>query len=415
MASTDDENAIIEKIDIGGISLIRAAAKNFKDVLVVPSQAYYAEFAGLLQEKQGFTNEEDRKRFATGAFEISSAYDMAIYNYFAGESPNSLKLNASGRQTLRYGENPHQNGGFYGNLEEVLVQLGGKAISYNNLIDIDAAVELMAEFKDDSPTFAVLKHTNPCGVATSETAISAWEKALAGDPVSAFGGIIVSNVPIDMETAQKIHGLFYEVLIAPDYHPQALELLKSKKKRILLQLKNWPVAGKKVRTVLNGLIVQDADEKTESPSDLTMVTDATPTMSEISDLLFGNKCVKHLKSNAIALVKDRQLIGMGCGQTSRVDALKQAILKAGHFNFDTAGAIMASDAFFPFPDCVEIAHDKGIRSVIQPGGSMRDQDSIDFCNTHGVSNGINRQSTFQALIFESNGRHRQYTYQIRRF
>lgn len=386
VASTDDEAAIIEKIDIGGISLIRAAAKNFKDVAVVPSKEEYGMLLGLLKEKQGFTGGEDRKELARRAFKVSSNYDVAIFNYFnEGAADLSFKYSIHRSDILRYGENPHQNGVFFGDFDKLFVKLNGKAISYNNLVDIDAAVQIMREFKDGDPTFAILKHTNACGVATRPTLPEAWTAALACDNVSAFGGIFVCNRPVDLATAQEIDHLFYEVLIAPDFDAAALELLSKKKNRILLKIKDYFVRKRTFRSLLNGVVEQDADLKTETAAGLKTATKAAPAEAEISDLLFANICVKHLKSNGIALVKNRQLTGMGCGQPSRVDSLKQAIAKAKAFGFDLRGAVMASDAFFPFPDCVEIAHGEGITAVIQPGGSIKDQESIDFCDANGMA------------------------------
>ena len=385
LASTTDESQIIEKIDIGGISLIRAAAKNYKDVVVVPSKEEYTMIYDLLKNKNGNTEVEDRKELARRAFKISSHYDTAIYNYFNEASTDSaFKHSIHNSETLRYGENPHQQGIFYGNLNEMFEKLSGKELSYNNLVDVDAAVNLMAEFKDADPAFAVLKHTNACGVAVRPTLIEAWKAALAGDNISAFGGILICNRAMDLETAQEIDQLFYEVLIAPAFNEDAFEFLSKKKKRVLLKIKNFYVHKKSFKSLLNGVIEQDADLKTETATDFEVMTKVAPTTEQIEDLLFANKCVKHLKSNTIVLAKDNQLIGMGCGQTSRVDALKQAILKAHHFGFDTNGAAMASDAFFPFPDCVEIAHQAGITVVIQPGGSIKDQLSVDYCNEHGI-------------------------------
>ncbi|MCB0519712.1 MAG: bifunctional phosphoribosylaminoimidazolecarboxamide formyltransferase/IMP cyclohydrolase [Lewinellaceae bacterium] len=386
VASTNDEAAIIEKIDIGGISLIRAAAKNFKDVAVVPSKEEYAMFLNLLREKQGFTDEENRKELARRAFKVSSNYDVAIFNYFnEGTADLSFKFSIHRSDILRYGENPHQNGVFFGDFDKMFVKLNGKAISYNNLVDIDAAVQVMREFREADPTFAILKHTNTCGVATRPTVHEAWVAALACDNVSAFGGIFVCNRSVDLATAKEIDELFYEVLIAPDFEGDALELLGKKKNRILLKIKDFFVRSRSFRSLLNGVVEQDTDLKIETASDLKVATKAAPTDVEISDLLFANICCKHLKSNAIALVKNKQLIGMGCGQPSRVDALRQAIAKARAFGFDLKGAVMASDAFFPFPDCVEIAHGEGITAVTQPGGSIKDQDSIDYCDAHGMA------------------------------
>ncbi|HMQ59238.1 MAG TPA: bifunctional phosphoribosylaminoimidazolecarboxamide formyltransferase/IMP cyclohydrolase [Flavilitoribacter sp.] len=386
VANTTDEAAIIEKIDIGGISLIRAAAKNFNDVVIVPSREDYPFLLELLKAGEGKTELEDRKKLARRAFLISSHYDTAIYNYFnkAGDDQvfKHSELNASG---LRYGENPHQNGVFYGNLGDMFEKLGGKELSYNNLVDVDAAVSLMREFAAADPTFAILKHTNSCGVATRQTVLEAWKAALAGDNISAFGGILIANRTIDLDTASAIDEIFYEVLIAPGYTTEALEKLLKKKNRIILQIKDFIVQNRSFKSLLNGVIEQDADLRIESAADCKTVTKVAPTPEQLEDLLFANICAKHLKSNTIALVKNRQLVGMGCGQTSRVDSLKQAIIKAEHFGFDLTGAVMASDAFFPFPDCVEIADQAGIKAVIQPGGSIKDQDSIDYCDGHGMA------------------------------
>lgn len=386
VASTKDESAIIEKIDIGGISLIRAAAKNYKDVVVVPSRDEYEILLNLLKEKDGVTELADRKELARRAFKVSSHYDTAIFQYFDEESDDrAFKHSIHQQEVLRYGENPHQQGIFHGDLGGLFDKLNGKALSYNNLVDIDAAVALMAEFKDADPTFAILKHTNACGVATRSSVLEAWTDALAADNISAFGGILICNHEIDLATAQEINKLFYEVLIAPSFAADALELLSAKKKRILLQIKEFAVQSRSFKSLLNGVIEQETDLKMESADDLEVVTKKSPTEAEIKDLIFANKCVKHLKSNTIVLARGNQLLSMGCGQTSRVDALKQAIDKAGRFGFELAGAVMASDAFFPFPDCVEIAHEAGVTAVIQPGGSIKDQDSIDFCDQHGMA------------------------------
>jgi len=388
VASTDDPKAIIEKVDIGGIALIRAAAKNFNDVVVVPSRAEYEGLLELLREQQGRTDLADRREMARRAFRVSSHYDTAIYQYFDRESESdelAFKHSLLQGRVLRYGENPHQQGVFYGDLEAMFEQLNGKELSYNNLVDIDAAVGLMAEFLDARPTFAILKHTNPCGVATRDTVRAAWDAALAGDPESAFGGILISNQPIDMATAEAIDKIFYEVLIAPGFDADAQAFLSKKKKRILLRIKHFDVARKSFRRLLNGVIEQDTDLRIEAAADLQVATKKQPAEAEIADLIFANKCVKHLKSNAIALAKDQQLIGMGCGQTSRVNALRQSIEKAKRFGFDIQGAVMASDAFFPFADSVEIAHQEGVGAVIQPGGSLRDKDSIDYCDEQGMS------------------------------
>ncbi len=385
VATTDDESTIIEKIDIGGISLIRAAAKNFRDVAVVPSRDEYALLSELLRAKQGFTDLSDRRELARRAFKVSSNYDIAIFNYFnEGTADLSFKYSIHRSDILRYGENPHQDGVFFGDFDRMFVKLNGKAISYNNLVDIDAAVQLMREFRDAAPTFAILKHTNTCGLATRSTLPEAWGAALGCDPVSAFGGIFICNRPVDAETARAVDQLFYEVLIAPDFDARALELLGQKKNRILLKIKEYFVRPRSFRSLLNGVVEQDADLRTETAADLTTATRQAPGETELADLLFANIAVKHLKSNGIALVKDRQLIGMGCGQPSRVDALRQAIAKAKSFGFDLRGAVMASDAFFPFPDCVELADLEGIRAVIQPGGSIKDQESIDYCDAHGM-------------------------------
>ena len=395
IAETSDEKTIIEKIDIGGISLIRAAAKNYKDVVVVPSQNEYAFFLNVLKTKQGHTDLADRKELARRSFQISSHYDTAIFNYFDQENEAKsaddisktyqFKQSISESTVLRYGENPHQQGVFFGKFDEIFEKLGGKKISYNNLVDIDAAVGLMAEFKNDAPTFAVLKHTNPCGVATRYTLLEAWNAALEADNVSAFGGILICNTTMDLATAEEINKLFYEVLIAPDFTAEALALLSQKKKRILLKIKDFYIKEKTFKSLLNGVVQQDNDSKMETANDLKLVTKKAVTEAEINDLLFANKCCKHLKSNTIVLARNNQLLGMGCGQTSRVDALQQAIAKAKKFGFDLKGAVMASDAFFPFPDCVEIADAEGITAVIQPGGSIKDNLSIEYCDNHEMA------------------------------
>ncbi len=382
LAATGDESEIIEKIDIGGISLIRAAAKNFKDVLIVPAMDYYEELLGLLKEKEGTTDLDDRKRFAAYAFNISSHYDTAIFNYFA-KGDDAFKLSFRESVSLRYGENPHQQGTFFGKLEQVFEQLHGKAISYNNLGDLDAAINLIDEFNET--TFAILKHNNACGLASRPLLLNAWKDALAGDPVSAFGGVLVTNETIDRDTAEEINKLFFEIILAPGYEEDALEILKSKKNRIILIRKEGELPLKVFRSLLNGLIVQDKDMNTEGTEDLRAVTRKLPADAENEDLVFANKLVKHTKSNAIVLARNKQLVASGVGQTSRVDALKQAIAKAGEFGFDLHGAVMASDAFFPFADSVEIAHKAGITAVIQPGGSVRDQDSIDYCDEHQIA------------------------------
>ena len=386
VASGASEQDIIEKIDIGGISLIRAAAKNFKDVLCVSSMEDYEDFLNVISEGNGTTTLEDRKRFATKAFNISSHYDTAIFNYFNKEKEETvLKISETKGQVLRYGENPHQKGFFFGDFDAMFTKLHGKELSYNNLLDVDAAVNLMGEFKNDDPTFAILKHNNACGLATRSTIKQAYVDALAGDPVSAFGGILISNVEIDKATAEEIHNLFCEVVISPSYTDEALEILKGKKNRIILIQNDIELPETLVRTCLNGVLVQDKDSKTDSKEDLNPVTDIKPTSKEIEDLIFASKLCKHTKSNTIVLAKNKQLCASGTGQTSRVDALNQAIHKAKSFDFDLEGAVMASDAFFPFPDCVEIADKAGIKSVIQPGGSIKDQLSIDYCNENGLS------------------------------
>lgn len=384
VCSGADHAAIIEKIDIGGISLIRAGAKNYKDVVIVASKAQYAPLAEMIGRNGAQSTLEEREFFAAEAFAVSSGYDTDIYNYFAGRSSqNYLRIAADGEKHMRYGENPHQNGTFYGRLSEVFDQVHGKEISYNNLLDIDAAINLMAEFTE--PTFAILKHNNACGLATRSTMLEAWEAALAGDPVSAFGGVLIANRTIDLATAEAINKIFFEVVIAPAYDDAALEVLCQKKNRIVLKQHSQLKATRQYRSILNGALVQDKDLKVETPDDLRQATEKAVTPSQIDDLLFANKIVKHSKSNAIVLAKNRQLLASGIGQTSRVDALKQAIAKAGSFGFDLHGAVMASDAFFPFADCVEIAHQAGVDAVIQPGGSIRDQDTIDYCNANGIA------------------------------
>ena len=383
VAAGADEPTSIEKIDIGGISLIRAAAKNFKDVVIVASQAQYEPFLNLISENGAETTQEERRWFAKEAFSVSSAYDSAIFNYFDGEEESAFRHFENTSKVLRYGENPHQRGVFFGDFDEMFEQLQGKEISYNNLLDIDAAVNLINDFEDI--TFAILKHNNACGIASRPVLVDAWNDALAGDPVSAFGGVLVTNAIIDKEAAAEINKIFFEVIIAPDYDLEALEILSQKKNRIILILKSGKVRAKQFRSLLNGVLIQDKDIKTETAEELKVVTDKAPSTEEVEDLLFANKIVKHTKSNAIVLVKNKQLCASGVGQTSRVDALEQAIEKAGSFQFDLQGAVMASDAFFPFPDCVEIAFNAGISAVIQPGGSIKDQDSIDSCNKNGLS------------------------------
>ncbi|HEY9561601.1 MAG TPA: bifunctional phosphoribosylaminoimidazolecarboxamide formyltransferase/IMP cyclohydrolase [Anseongella sp.] len=387
VASGAPEQEIIEKIDIGGISLIRAAAKNFLDVAIISSREQYGFLEELLNKQQGALSLEQRKDLARQAFNVSSHYDTSIFEYFNREEPSLpvFKQSLQVSQSLRYGENPHQKGTFFGNLDEMFIKLNGKELSYNNLVDVDAAVSLIAEFKDEDTTFAILKHNNACGVATRDNMSTAWKDALACDPVSAFGGILITNREVDAETATLISELFYEVLIAPSYNEKALEILRGKKSRIILQQRNIDLPAGQFRSLLNGVIEQDKDLSIEGPEEMKAVTEKTPSASELEDLFFANKLVKHTKSNTIVLVKGQQLLASGVGQTSRVDALKQAIIKAGTFGFGLKGAVMASDAFFPFPDCVEIAHDAGITAVLQPGGSIRDQDSINFCNQAGLA------------------------------
>ena len=384
--SDASEEDIIEKIDIGGISLIRAAAKNFKDVICVASVDDYIEFLDIITEGNGSTTLQNRRSFAAKSFNISSNYDTAIFNYFNKDHEiAALKISETQGQVLRYGENPHQKGFFFGNLEAMFDVLHGKELSYNNLLDVDAAVNLMGEFKDNAPTFAILKHNNACGIATRNTIKQAYIDALAGDPTSAFGGILISNSEIDAETAKEIHTLFCEVVIAPSYSDEALEILKGKKHRRILVQKETKLPNTTVRTCLNGSLVQDKDLKTDQLEDLRSVTDNKPSKTELEDLLFASKICKHTKSNTIVLAKNQQLCASGTGQTSRIDALNQSIIKANHFDFDLKGAVMASDAFFPFPDCVEIADKAGISSIIQPGGSIKDQLSIDYCNENKLS------------------------------
>lgn len=385
VAAGGSEEEIIEKIDIGGISLIRGAAKNHKNVLIVSSREQYKPLYDLLKEKQGETDEEDRRWFAKEAFKVSSGYDAAIFRYFDGDANSALRVSHDEGKQLRYGENPHQKGIFYGDFNNIFDQIHGKEISYNNLLDIDAAISLIADF--DETALAILKHNNACGMACRPTVKEAWEAALAADPVSAFGGIVVTNRNVDKAAAEAINTIFFEVIIAPSYDKEALDILSQKKNRIILVLKSADKALQPMqyRSVLNGMLVQDRNVSLQRATDLQVVTDKAPTASETEDLLFANILVKHTKSNAIILAKNKQLIASGTGQTSRVDALNQAIEKAGNFKFDLHGAVMASDAFFPFADCVEIAHEAGITAVIQPGGSIRDADSVDYCNQNGVS------------------------------
>ncbi|MBR3896851.1 MAG: bifunctional phosphoribosylaminoimidazolecarboxamide formyltransferase/IMP cyclohydrolase [Bacteroidaceae bacterium] len=384
VASGAEEPAIIEKIDIGGISLIRAGAKNFKDVVIVASKAQYQPLADILNDHGAETTLEERRWFAKEAFAVSSHYDSAIFNYFDGENGSAFRAAVECPKSLRYGENPHQQGAFFGDFEAMFDQIHGKEISYNNLLDINAAVDLIDEF--DDVTFAILKHNNACGLASRPSLVDAWKDALAGDPVSAFGGVLITNAVIDKETAEEVNKIFFEIIIAPDYDVDALEILGQKKNRIILVRKEGVQLPKKqYRSVLNGVLVQDRDLKTETPEDLKQVTDKAATAQEIEDMLFANKIVKNSKSNAIVLAKNKQLCASGVGQTSRVDALKHAIEKAKSFGFDLNGAVMASDAFFPFPDCVEIAGNEGITAVIQPGGSVKDELSFQYCNEHGIA------------------------------
>lgn len=384
VASGAGEKEVIEKIDIGGISLIRAAAKNYRDVLIVSNRSQYAEISRLLEENEGCTALADRQRFATYAFHVSSDYDTAIFRYFNRHGHfHFFKESSAEARALRYGENPHQSGCFFGDIHKAFDQLHGKEISYNNLLDIDAAAGLIREFEET--TLAILKHNNACGIASRSELSQAWKDALAGDPVSAFGGVIVANQMVNTATAREMDKLFFEVILAPGYEEDALSILKGKKNRIILLMKPFEIPGKQFRSLLNGIIEQDRDGRMEEKEDFRLVTKNKPGLQETDDLLFGARVVKHTKSNAIVLAKNKQLCASGVGQTSRVDALKQAIEKARHFGFDLRGAVMASDAFFPFADSVEIAYDAGIRSVIQPGGSVRDEDSVKFCDDHGMS------------------------------
>lgn len=386
VAQGGTEDEIIEKIDIGGISLIRGAAKNYKDVIIVASKNQYRPLLDLLKQKQGVSDEEDRRWFAKEAFKVSSGYDSAIFSYFDKEEQSALRVVANDAKPLRYGENPHQKGVFYGNIDEVFEQLHGKEISYNNLLDIDAALSLIADFGGET-ALAILKHNNACGMACRTTLKEAWQAALAADPVSAFGGIVVTNQTVDREAAEAINEIFFEVIIAPAYDKDALEILMQKKNRIILELKSKePIfTSVQYRSILNGTLAQERNNSVQQPADLQCITNKAPDAREIKDLIFANKLVKHTKSNAIVLAKDNQMIASGTGQTSRVDALNQAIEKARAFGFDLNGAVMASDAFFPFADCVEIAHKAGISAVIQPGGSIRDAESVAYCNQNGVA------------------------------
>ena len=384
VASGASEADIIEKIDIGGISLIRAAAKNFKDTVIVPSVEEYAAFLNFYLENNGATTLENRRLLATKAFHVSSHYDGAIFNYFNTDE-TYLKTSVANGQILRYGENPHQKGFFFGDFDQMFTKVHGKELSYNNLLDVDAAVNLMNEFKGDEPTFAILKHNNACGLASRSTMKQAYLDALAADPTSAFGGVLIANGKIDLATAEEVNKLFCEVVIAPAYDQEAIDLLEEKKNRIILIINEVELPQKNVRTCLNGVLVQDKDNVTDSKSHLKIVTNSAPTADEIEDLLFASKICKHTKSNTIVFAKNKQLCASGTGQTSRVDALKQAIEKATSFEFDLTGAVMASDAFFPFPDCVEIANKAGITAVIQPGGSIKDELSINYCNDNNMA------------------------------
>lgn len=383
VASGASEQDIIEKIDIGGISLIRAAAKNFKDVIIVASKQQYQPLMNLLEEKAGKSDITDRKFFAKEAFSVSSSYDTAIFNYMDNNEGTAFRYAEDNAMHLRYGENPHQKGTFYGDFNAMFDQLHGREISYNNLLDIESAISLISEF--DETTVAILKHNNACGIASRPTVVEAWKDALAGDPVSAFGGIIVSNRKIDKAAAEEINNIFFEIVIAPEYDKDALEILEQKKNRIILAQKQGLTGNKQFRSLLNGVLVQDKDLSIQTADDLKLVTNRPLQGTELEDLLFANKLVKHTKSNAIILVKNKQLCAGGTGQTSRVDALKQAIEKANSFAFNLDGSVMASDAFFPFPDCVEIAGNVGITAVVQPGGSVKDNLSVEYCNEHNIS------------------------------
>jgi phosphoribosylaminoimidazolecarboxamide formyltransferase/IMP cyclohydrolase len=389
VASGAGEQDVIEKIDIGGISLLRAAAKNFRDVLVVSSREQYAAVTELLEAQGGASTLEQRRQYAAAAFQQTSHYDTEIFRYVSGGTAlegSVLKISQGPATPLRYGENPHQQGTFYGDLSALFEQLNGKQLSYNNLVDVDAAVELILEFTTGGrPACAIIKHTNACGVAQADTLREAYLNALAGDPISAFGGVIVVNRPVDLAAAEELNKLFFEVLIAPGFDADALALLQSKKNRILLRLKEMGFPQTQIKTLLNGIIAQDFDRVVEGRNEFRTVTESAPTDEEVEALEFALKVCKHTKSNTIVLAKAGQLLASGVGQTSRVDALKQAIEKARSFGFDLQGAVMASDAFFPFPDCVEIAGAAGIRAVVQPGGSIKDQDSIAACNRLGMA------------------------------
>lgn len=386
VASGASNQDIIEKIDIGGISLIRAGAKNYNDVVIVASKAQYQPLADILKNNGAQTTLEQRRWFAKEAFAVSSYYDSAIYNYFGQGEDGHFRYAVDSHKSLRYGENPHQKGLFYGDFEAMFDQLHGKEISYNNLLDISAAVDLIDEF--DETTFAILKHNNACGLASRPVLLDAWNAALAGDPVSAFGGVLITNAVVDKATAEKVNEIFFEVIIAPDYDFQALEILGRKKNRIILVRKPQSMPKMIVRSAMNGILVQEKDTKREVPEDLKLATSRVPSAEEIEDMLFANKIVKNSKSNSIVFARGKQLLASGVGQTSRVDALKQAVDKAHSFGFDLNGAAMASDAFFPFPDCVELADKAGVKNVIHPGGSIRDQESIDYCEQHDMTMAI---------------------------
>jgi phosphoribosylaminoimidazolecarboxamide formyltransferase/IMP cyclohydrolase len=381
VASSASHASIIEKIDIGGISLIRAGAKNHTDTVIIGSKNEYADLLHILTEQQGETSLEQRQILAAKAFQVSSHYDSAIFSWFQFQTQvPGFKKSVAQSETLRYGENPHQKATFYGDLGSVVTFLNGKQLSYNNLLDLDAALQLIQDFS--GTVCAIIKHNNACGLAVRPTVLEAWHDALAGDPVSAFGGIIAFNSEIDLTTAQEIDKIFYEILVAPSYAADAMEFLKRKEKRIILQQNKKLALASQFKSLLDGVIQQDYDTKVVTEADLTIKTQEKPSAEEIQDLLFANLLVKHTKSNAIVLVKNQQLIGSGTGQTSRIDALKQAIHKAKSFGFDTQGAVLASDAFFPFADSVEEAHKAGIQCIIQPGGSVKDEDSINYCNQH---------------------------------
>lgn len=383
VASGASDADIIEKIDIGGISLIRGAAKNYNDVVIVASKGQYAPLMEMLNKNGAASTLEERRWFAKEAFAVSSSYDSAIFNYFDGGEQSAFRAAADNAKSLRYGENPHQKGAFFGNFNDMFEQIHGKEISYNNLLDIDAAVSLISEF--DETTFAILKHNNACGLASRPTLLEAWKCALAGDPVSAFGGVLIANSEVDAATAEEVNKLFFEIIIAPSYTAEALEILKQKKNRIILIQKRGIDAKVQYRSLLNGVLMQERDLKIELPKELKQVTNKAVSPEEIDDLLFANKIVKHSKSNAIVLAKGKQLYASGVGQTSRVDSLRHAIEKAKSFGFDLNGSVMASDAFFPFADCVEIAHNEGIDTVIQPGGSVRDNETIEYCNNNNIA------------------------------